>query len=63
MVGFDRKGRSALPEHTVDAVSEGEQQNRPDLLLPFSTVQSRVVSLWHREKINRVSSVRQGYSK
>jgi hypothetical protein len=59
MVGFERKGRSALPEHTVDAVNEGEQQNRPDLLLPFSTVQSRVVRLWHREKINRVSSVRQ----
>ena len=27
--------------------------DRPDLLLPFSTVQSRVVRLWHREKINR----------
>jgi hypothetical protein len=59
MVGCERKGRSALPEHAVDAVSYGEQQNRPDLLLPFSIVQSRVVRLWDREKINRLSSIRQ----
>jgi hypothetical protein len=45
MVSFERNGRSALPEHTVDAANEGEQQNRPALLLAFSTVQSRVVRL------------------